>query len=570
MKIQDLEIERRKQIHEYLTTTHMFCLFVMMFAMALSEKMFSLTNYNTTGLRFLIFFAATLLSFILITTYNTKNASLTIETGFSWVDFLYISFPLAVAAFTLFISSKNANHTEVILLLPTIITASLMGKRAGLVMATVCTAILYLHEILGGPSSDLIVILENNLILISVLFIIAWFTGAQTDLDAQDRRELARLASTDLLTGLYNYAYLQERISEYFSDASESHPLTMIILDIDYFKHYNDIHGHQTGDLLLVMIADILNEKVKDRGFAARYGGDEFVIVLPGTDSAIAMEMAEDIRGELKMQHFPGETYQPEGRLTISCGIAEYPLHAHNTKDLFKYADQALYRAKSLNKNKVELYYSVFDSLEMKDDEMNLLNSIRTLVSVINAKDRYTYGHSERVTNHSLSLARRLDLPEDQLRLLGYAAFLHDIGKIEIDREVLNKVGPLTSEEWELLKQHSQWGSDIVKAVPQLYPTVPVILHHHENFDGSGYPAGLQGKEIPILARIIRVTDSYDSMVSHRPYRQNLSVSAATQELKVNAGTQFDPELVSHFLNIIQEEAAAQEDNMGQKIHLNQ
>ncbi|HWP96604.1 MAG TPA: diguanylate cyclase [Syntrophomonadaceae bacterium] len=563
MKIQELKIERRKQIHEYLTTTHMFCLFIMMFAMALSEKMFSPTNYNTTGIRFLLFFASILLGLILITIYNTKNASLTVEARFSWVDFLYISFPLAVAAFTLFISGTNANHTEVILLLPTIITASLMGKRAGLIMATVCTGIIYIHNVITGPTSDLVVILETNLILISVLFIMAWFTGAQTDLDSQTRRELTRLAGTDLLTGLYNYAYLQEKISEYFLTASETHPLAMIILDIDYFKHYNDIHGHQTGDLLLMMIADILSEKVNHRGFAARYGGDEFVIVLPGTDSATAVKIAEDIREELRAQHFPGEVYQPEGRLTISCGIAECPLQARNARDLFKYADQALYRAKSLNKNKVEMYYSVFDSLEMKDDEKNLLNSIRTLVSVINAKDRYTYGHSERVTNHSLSLAKILDLPEDQMRLLGYAAFLHDIGKIEIDRDVLNKAGSLTLEEWDVLKQHSRWGSEIVKAVPQLYPIVPIILHHHENFDGSGYPAGLQGKEIPILARIIRVTDSYDSMISHRPYKQNLSILAAIEELKANAGTQFDPELVSHFLNIIEEEAAAQDDTIG-------
>ncbi|MEN6327985.1 MAG: diguanylate cyclase, partial [Syntrophomonas sp.] len=480
MKILESEFKRRKEIHEYLTTTHMFCLFVMLFALVLNNKLFSLTYNKLMSIRFLIFFAASLVGFTLITMYNTKNASLDADTKFTWIDFLYISFPLAIAAFTLFVVGKNSYNTEAILLLPVIITSSVMGKKAGIMIATVGTILIYIENVVAGISNDFFVILEANLILISVMFIVAWFTGAQTDLDTQYRRQLTKLAITDLLTGLYNYGYFQEKIIEYVPKASAAHPLGLIMLDIDYFKHYNDIHGHQAGDLLISKIGDILNTKVNGCGFVSRYGGDEFVVVLPNSDSTKTMHIAEDISKSISSQNFHGEEYQPEGKITASCGIAVCPTHASNAKDLVKYADQALYRAKSLEKNKVEMYFSVFDNLDVEDDEKELLNSIRTLVSVINAKDRYTFGHSERVTDHSIKLAIRYGLPQEEIHLLGYAAFLHDIGKIEVDRDVLNKVGPLSNKEWEMIQHHSEWGSDIVKAMQKLHPIVPVILYHHE------------------------------------------------------------------------------------------
>ncbi|MGI5911579.1 MAG: diguanylate cyclase [Syntrophomonadaceae bacterium] len=551
MKIKEIELQRHKEIHEYLTTTHMFCFFVMLFALALTKQMFSLDYYNITLIRFLLFFVLGFVILILITKYNTKKISLEKGTQLTYTDFVYIGFPLLIAGITFFIVDNNKNHTDAILLLPVIIAASLLGKRAGLVIALIGTLLIYLESIAAGRSSDFFLILESDLILISVMFILAWFIGVRTDMDNKYRHQLTRLASTDLLTGLYNYGYFQEKIVNYVQNSSEKHPLSLIMIDIDYFNHYNDINGHQAGDLLICVVSDILKSTIKDYGFVARYGGDEFVVVLPDTESAKATKVIEEINQVLSKQSFLGERYQPFGKITISTGIAVCPTHATNAKELINYADQALYRAKSLDKNKVEVYYSVFEHLDMQDDEKIILNSIQTLVSVINAKDRYTYGHSERVTEYSIKLAKKIGLNQEEINLLGYAAFLHDIGKIELDWNVLNKKGPLNPEQWEQVKNHSQWGSEIIKAMSKLHPIVPVILYHHENYDGSGYPHGIKGSDIPLLARIIRVVDSYDAMVSHRPYRQNLSVFQALKELKSNAGLQFDPQMVEHFIEVI-------------------
>jgi len=554
MKIRDIELHRRKEIHEYLTMTHMFSFFIMMWALVLNTRLFSMETYTTTLFRFVIFCSLALLAFILITRYNEKVAAQNLITKFTWVDILYVSFHLVVATVTIFLVDQDTAYIEIILLLPVITTASLMGAKAGMIMASLCTAIIYTKNMLLGPLVGVFEITEGNLITISVMFIMAWFSGVQTNLETRHRGQLTRLASTDFLTGLYNYGYFQDKLNEYIQAASETNPLALIILDIDYFKHYNDMYGHQAGDEVLVAVADILTAKIGRRGIISRYGGDEFIIGMPNTNSEQAVQAAEEIRETIRNHNFPGVEYQPEGRLTVSCGVAVYPTHARNTKELFKHADQALFRAKSLNKNKVELYYSVFDNLDLSRDEKELLNSIRTLVSVINAKDRYTYGHSERVTSHATALAKKLGLSEEEINLLGYAAFLHDIGKIEIDRDVLNKVDLLNEKEQEELKQHPQWGSDIVAAVTQLQPIMPIIRHHHENYDGSGYPDGLKGSDIPLLARIIRIVDSYDAMVSLRPYKQPLSTYEAIKELTAGAGKQFDPELVPLFLEIIRDE----------------
>ena len=557
MRSLENELIRRKEIHEYITTTHMFCFLVMLFAFALSQDFFDMKDYGLSSIRFLVFCAVGFIIFELIVIYNNKSSFLDADAKSTWFDLLYISGPLIISTIALFVGNDNAYHTEAILLIPVIITSSVMGKRAGLAMAVVSTVLIFAENTVAGMT-NFFSILESNIILICVMLIVAWFVGAQTDFDKLYRLRLERLARTDLLTGLYNYGYFQEKLSEYAKNASLAHPLSLIIIDIDSFKHYNDIHGHQAGDMLIKRIGDIINAKVSNLGFAARYGGDEYMIVLPRTDTDSAMALANELCAMIRSEDFPGEEYQPEGEITVSCGTAVYPTHAANIKDLIRHADLALYRAKNQNKNRVEMYFSVFDHLDVEGDEKDLLHSFRTLVSVINAKDRYTYGHSERVTDYAMKLGREIGLSQEEIHLLGYAAFLHDIGKIEVDWQILNKSEPLDEKEWEMIKHHPEWGSEIVKALQKLHPIVPVILHHHENYDGSGYPAGLKGNDIPLLARIIRVADSFDAITSLRPYREPLSVAEALKEIRLNAGTQLDPQLAEAFIKIIQDEMARQ------------
>lgn len=532
----------------------MICVIILISALILNNSSFFGKGYFYLNIR--LFIILCLLGFGSIFLYNLKSNMLTRiqPPKITWVDLAYLNFPLLIASFILFMFGKGLAFVETILLLPILIAASIMGKKTGLVMSTVCSLILIFYQISTGLDKSTIKTLESCLILISIMYVTGWFVGCLTDLETENRKYLVKLANTDMLTGLYNHRYFQEKLKRYFENAPEENTLSLIIIDIDYFKHYNDSFGHLEGDNVLKTIGEIIRESVLEPNYAARYGGEEFVVVLPGRDAREASRLAEIIRQKIENRHFPGGEHQPGGKVTVSCGIATYPDHASNARELVKHADLALYRAKSLNKNKVELYFSVFDDLELEEDEKELLNSIRTLVSVINAKDRYTYGHSERVTDFSIKLAQKLNLPEKDIRLLKYAAFLHDIGKIEIDRDILNKAGPPDKEQWFILRQHPQWGSDIVKSVAKLQPIAPAILHHHENFDGSGYPAGISGKDIPLPARIIRITDSYDAMTTDRPYKKSMSKDEAIREIKRCAGTMFDPDLVNLFISIIDDE----------------
>jgi len=551
LNIKENEAQRRRELYEYVTITHMICLFIMMFGLVLSEDLFAMKNFPAISSRFLIFFLISVIGFAGITAYNSRNKDGLPDRRYSWVDLLYFSFPLLVAAFTLFIVRDTVYYPQAVLLIPVIITASIGGKKPGLIMATLTITMLFVYNGFNGKGQSVFALLESNLILMCVIYIVGWFIGIQADLEKQHRKELIKLANTDMLTGLYNHRYFQERLHEYFNDSSIDNPLSLIIIDIDFFKHYNDSYGHLAGDNIISSIGNILAENVGMTGFASRYGGDEFVMVLPACTSNEAVRKAEIISEKVRKQSFQGEEHQPDGKITISCGIATYPAHASNIRDLVEYADRALYRAKNLNKNKIELYFSVFDNLEVEKNEEELLNSIRTLVSVINARDSYTYGHSERVTDYSMEVARLLGLPEEEIRLLSYAGFLHDIGKIEIDRYTLNKTDRLTDEEWNTFKKHPEWGYNIVKEVKKLEPVAKIILHHHENYDGSGYPAGLIGKEIPLLSRIIRVVDSYDAMTSNRRYHKGMDVDKALEEIERCKGTMFDPEVTEQFIELI-------------------
>jgi len=551
--------ERYENIYSNLFITHLACMFILLGVI--------LKNLNLSAIDAYIFIKYSLIFMILFLIESTlvfflkKDRTYFKKRNLLLLNLIFVAFPLIASIIVLFIINKDYVYdVKAVLLIPVLIAGSLMGKKVAYILPLINTGIILFYDSYHLGVFDFVSIIESNLIIISLMFLFGWFSGAISDLEKESREELTNLAITDNLTQLFNHRYLQEQLRILFKGAGAENPISLIMIDIDDFKHYNDTHGHQQGDDLLFRIGQIISEYVPPSGFAARYGGEEFVMVLPGLNPANAVALAEKIRIRIDNRVFVGEEHQPAGGITVSCGVATAPGFAKTPEELIHRADQALYRAKSLSKNRVEFYSPVFDELlkTARGEEKNLINSFQTLLQIINAKDRYTYGHSERVMEYSVKLAREINLPESDITLLRYAAFLHDIGKIEIDRNLLNKADTLNEWESDTFQQHCRWGSEIVKAVPQLDKTTGIILHHHENYNGTGYPHGLSGENIPLLARIIRIADSYDAMTSERPYRQTLYSIQALEEIRRCSGTLFDPKLVPHFIKVILKSAATQ------------
>ena len=426
--------------------------------------------------------------------------------------------------------------------------------KQGLIASTFATFIILAMDILLIPSTEVSNYFQDDLILAGVFFLTAWPLGFYVKIENQHIEKLESLINIDWLTELNNHGYFCEILMEKIKIGEKAKsPVSMIFIDIDYFKNYNDIYGHQKGDYVLKRVAEIIKLNIRDGDVAARYGGEEFAVILPDTTEEEALDVAENLRKEIENSHFDGEENQPNGKLTVSIGVSVYPDKAQNDIDLIKSADDALYRAKFFYKNRVEAYVSILDEIKSNIDEkdIELVTSIKTLISVINAKDRYTYGHVERVVAYGRMLADKLKLSENDKNILIYGAYMHDIGKINISKDILIKKMRLTNDEWEVLKEHPANGVEIIKSVKSLQMLIPLIISHHEKYDGTGYPNGLKGKEIPYLARILTVIDSFDAMTSNRPYNKRKSYSEGILELERCSGTHFDPQIVKAFVEVI-------------------
>ncbi|MBS4026657.1 MAG: diguanylate cyclase [Clostridia bacterium] len=375
----------------------------------------------------------------------------------------------------------------------------------------------------------------------------------------EKNKKLETAAITDGLTGLYNHKAFWERLEqEYESAKRKKYKLTVIMIDTDFFKLYNDTMGHLKGDELLVQLSKLMKENVRIGDIVFRYGGDEFAIILPETNIKEGIHIAERLRDKVASFSFEKRDLMPESKVTISIGIACYPDDADNIKDLVNRADNALYAAKNSNKNQVQAYRSLLKEMQNKgSSNEDILKTMEVMISIINSKDRYTAGHCERVANYARAIGEKLSFDEERLGILTYAALLHDIGKIEIDKKILNKLGPLDKDEWADIKGHPIYGIKILEAILASKKLLPAIKHHHERYDGKGYPDGLPGEKIPLEARILALADSFDAMLSDRPYRLSLGIEKALKELQENAGQQFDPELVAVFLEILEEARVA-------------
>lgn len=388
--------------------------------------------------------------------------------------------------------------------------------------------------------------------------------------NAQAYKEARTEALRDELTGLFNYRFFQEFLDKEIARCKRTQQnFSVIFIDLDLFKAYNDIYGHLAGDAALTKVADAIRESIRATDVAARYGGDEFAVILPDTDAQKALTAAERIRHNVK-QSFRGAGYD-SNLLTVSLGVASYPKHAASKQQLLSCADRALYQAKNLGRNKVCLYTSsgatnfspaanIEKAAEAEADflkkqiEDAYVSTVYTLAAVINARDNYTYKHSEMVTFYAVSLAEGLKLAEERKEMVRLAAMLHDIGKIGTPEYILNKPGPLTPAEREIIQRHVNIAEAIINQMPFLRRVAPIILHHHEAYNGTGYPDGLKGEEIPLEARILTIADAYHAMTSDRPYRKAMTAEEAINQLKLLAGKQFDPSLVPVFVRLLTSE----------------
>lgn len=386
------------------------------------------------------------------------------------------------------------------------------------------------------------------------------------DKEVADRRKAEQKANIDGLTEVYNHRYFQERLASEIERANRyCRPLSVAMFDLDDFKQFNDRHGHQEGDQLLKWFVRLCDRNIRSMDVLARYGGEEFVLILPETGSEKALIAVERIRTAMEAegpQSFPNHS-----TITVSVGVASLPEHSNSRHGLVLAADTALYYAKRQGKNcsyvycddHRKVYRTTPERLKAMLDNEDV-EVIEALSAAVDAKDNYTNGHSNTVSRLCLSLAEKMGVPECERESLRVAALLHDIGKIGTPDAILKKPGKLEDQEREIVEHHPGVGSHILQKVQQLTAIVPSVKHHHERYDGKGYPNGLVGKNIPLFARMIALADAFDAMTSNRPYRPALSTKEAIEEIRRCSGTQFDPELVEAFIHILQSQEIADSD----------
>lgn len=363
--------------------------------------------------------------------------------------------------------------------------------------------------------------------------------------------EVSKKANVDEQTGLHNHSYFKEVLDDYLVN-KKIEPLSLAFIDIDDFKKYNDKYGHIAGDELLKFFGKLLKERCQtDNLFAARYGGEEFAIIFPGKSGRETFRYMNKLRKELNDTYFKGVEILPFGCLSFSCGVVEYDEDVYNSTEFIGMADRAMYRAKMDGKNMVHLYDESDIESTMSDYEAEI-DHLEQQVRFFLYKDVYTYQHSKRVFQYAKLFANELNLSKHENKLLILGALIHDIGKIEIPREIINKKGKLDAYEWELVKKHVTWGKEIIQANKSLEGLIPLVELHHERYDGKGYPHGMAGEDIPKLARILCIIDSFDAMTTERPYQQTKTFPQAVEELYRCSGTQFDPVFIPPFIAMIE------------------
>lgn len=390
-------------------------------------------------------------------------------------------------------------------------------------------------------------------------------------------------AITDGLTGLYNRRYFEEYISkEVTRSLRQNQPFSVIGIDLDFLKKINDKYGHAYGDMAIKTVADVLKTNARSIDVAARMGGEEFNILLPGIDSKGASTAAERIRKAIEEKEL-----DTIGHITASIGVATFLEHSDNLEDLLELTDQAMYQSKRTGRNRVtvakpvsetswqEVAVNTFLDILSRHNvpvETNLLDDLTGKLTTIKEQAEmpkeilysvadmliksYNPLHEAGVVKSKVllasSLAKRFDLPKEEIDRLKIAILLYDIGNLMLPKELLQKASPLTEDERKHIQEHPIIAArDILKPISYIQDIIPIVEHHHENWDGSGYPGKISKDEIPLTSQIILIVDAYFALTEHRPYRAKLSPVEALIEIKKDTGKKWSEALVQEFVTLI-------------------
>jgi len=372
--------------------------------------------------------------------------------------------------------------------------------------------------------------------------------------------QLARAAAeqssrVDALTGLFNRRHAMETIGHELARGSAGPGLGVLMVDVDHFKRVNDRHGHGGGDAVLIEIAERLRTGIREWDVVARIGGEEFCVVAPGLESESAVAaLGERLRLAIAERPvtLPGGLVVP---VTISVGAALVTPDDGSAEHALDFADRALYAAKRQGRNRLRTF-SQLGAADLRAEQPECLHIAEALAISSDLREGNLGAHSRQVADLSAAVARRLGLGDEDVLRVQLGGWLHDVGKIVVPDLILTNPGPLTDAEWQTMRTHPAIGADLLRHFPELAPACSAVRHHHERFDGTGYPDRLAGDQIPLEARIVAAADAYSAMTAERTYHTPRATADALDELHRSAGGHLDPVVVAALIEELQADAA--------------